>query len=176
MSETSAASVKILVSGPVGAGKTTFTRALSESEALGTEEVSSVMIGKETTTVALDFGSLRVGDQSVLLFGTPGQERFDYMWEILCDGAAGLVLLVAGNRPEEFPLARKILEFVISQTTLPFVIGVTHLDLGRAWEPADIAAYFEIAEEDCVGVDARDRDGASQLLLHLLERIDERVA
>lgn len=175
MTESPVPSIKILVSGPVGAGKTTFTRALSEVDALGTEEVSSVMIGKETTTVALDFGSLCVGDQNVMLFGTPGQERFDYMWEILCEGAAGLVLLVAGNRPEELPLARKILEFVISQTTLPFVIGVTHLDVGRAWDPTDIAAYFEIAEKDCLGADARDRDSASQLLLHLLERIDERA-
>ena len=176
MTEPPAPSLKILVSGPVGAGKTTFTRALSEADALGTEELSSVMIGKETTTVALDFGSLRVGDQNVMLFGTPGQERFDYMWEILCEGAAGLILLVAGNRPEELPLARKILEFVISQTALPFVIGVTHGDAGRAWDPEGVAAYFEIAEEDCLSADARDRDSGSRLLLHLLERIGERVA
>lgn len=91
--------IKIVIAGPVGAGKSTFVRTLSETPIVSTEEVANEPIRKLTTTVALDFGTILFDNQPIHLFGTPGQERFHFMWEILCQGATGLVILVAGNRP-----------------------------------------------------------------------------
>jgi signal recognition particle receptor subunit beta len=95
--------LKLVVSGPVGAGKTTFIGSLSEIPVVETDELASEDIGKERTTVALDFGLLTLDGVPIHLFGTPGQERFDFVWDILVEGALGLVLLVAGDSPKDFP-------------------------------------------------------------------------
>ena len=104
--------IKIAVSGPVGAGKTTLIKAVSQTEVICTDEAATEKIGKDLTTVAMDFGSFMADDCQVLLFGTPGQERFDYMWSILCEGAAGLIILLACDRPGTFMKARQIVEFI----------------------------------------------------------------
>ena len=72
------------------------------------------------TTVAFDFGILSADDTVVHLYGTPGQDRFDFMWEVLCEGALGLILLVPGDRPEDYRHARGILEFVTQPYSRPF--------------------------------------------------------
>ena len=81
------------------------------------------------TTVAFDFGMLIEDDNVLHLYGTPGQDRFDFMWEVLCEGALGLILLVSGDKPGDYPHARRILEFVTSRIPIPFVIGVTRQDM-----------------------------------------------
>ena len=91
---------KVLIAGPVGVGKTTATRSASDVPVLHTEARPSdtVRALKSATTVAMDFGTLRLdGSHIVHLYGTPGQRRFDFMWEILSSGAAGVVLLVDGS-------------------------------------------------------------------------------
>lgn len=164
-------SLKVVVAGPVGAGKTAFIRSLSEGEVLETDEWASEQIGKAKTTVALDFGVLRVGEWQIHLFGTPGQERFDFMWEVLCEGALGLVLLVSGARPGDFFQARKILEFVTSRIPVPFILGITHQDLPKVWEPEDVAEYFELPAEQAVGLDATQPASSALALEHLLLRL-----
>ncbi len=149
--------VKIVVAGPVYAGKTTLIQTVSDVHVLSTEEPASEDIGKETTTVALDFGFLTLGGFQVHLFGTPGQERFDFMWSILCEGATGLILMVNASRVRDFPAARRMLDFITSQIPIPFVIGVTHLDSPNHWDIEDITSYFQVPEHLVVGVDARDR-------------------
>jgi len=168
--------IKIVVSGPVGAGKTTLIGALSQVGVVNTDAPASECIGKATTTVALDFGMIEVDGWQIHLYGTPGQERFDFMWEVLCHGAAGLLMLVAGNSPRDFPKARNILEFVTTQVALPYLIGVTKLDLGRAWEPDEIAAFFGVGPAGVLGVDARDRSqgfGALVKLFGLMGAVSE---
>jgi len=129
--------LKLVVSGPVGAGKTTFISSLSEIPVVETDELASEDIGKEKTTVALDFGLLTLDGVPIHLFGTPGQERFDFVWDILVEGALGLVLLVAGDSPKDFPKARHILEYLTSRHPVPFVLGVTRQDLPRGAEEVD---------------------------------------
>ena len=97
--------LKVVFTGPMGAGKTTAIRAICEGEALSTDVPISAaeakVGGKTMTTVGLDYGECHIEDQWVLkLFGTPGQERFRFMWDILGAGAFGLIVLVDNSRPD----------------------------------------------------------------------------
>lgn len=128
---------KLVFAGPVGAGKTTAVQALSDIEVVSTESVASDETRrlKRTTTVAMDYGVMRLdnGDQ-VHLYGTPGQKRFDFMWEILAENALGLVLLLKGDADDPVSdLRTYVNEFrdFIDQTGL--VVGVTHAD-AAGWQ------------------------------------------
>jgi uncharacterized protein len=163
--------MKIIVSGPVGAGKTTFIQNLSDIPVVNTDEAATENIGKSTTTVALDYGVLHLADEVIHIYGTPGQERFEFMWEILCDGALGLLLLVSGRRPGDFRKARVILEYITSRIPAPFIIGVTHQDCSDAWDPGEVADYFQLPPEQCVGVVTVERTSAAAALATLIEFI-----
>lgn len=165
--------LKLVVSGPVGAGKTTFIQSLSETEVVETDELSTENIGKERTTVAMDFGTLTLDGIPLYLFGTPGQDRFDFMWEILCEGALGMILLVAGDNPKDFPHARNILEFVTSRVPVPFVVGVTRQDLPKVWEPEDVADYFGLDYDQVIGLNATSPTASVLALITLLRLINQ---
>lgn len=124
---------KIIFTGPVGSGKTTAINVISDIPTVRTESRASDMTldHKSETTVAMDYGRIDLpNDNTVHLYGTPGQERFDFMWEILVEGGIGLVLLIDNSRPNPI----KDLSFFISafqefiQSTA-LVIGVTHCDI-----------------------------------------------
>lgn len=161
--------LKIVVSGPVGAGKTTFISTLSETPVVSTDELATESIGKLKTTVAMDFGTFTVDGVPIFMFGTPGQDRFDFMWEVLSDGALGLLLLLAGDRPRDFMRARVIMDTITSRVAIPFLIGVTHLDSPAAWQPEDIADFFQVDPSCVIGVDARSQEDCLQALVQLLE-------
>ncbi|GEM87326.1 GTP-binding protein [Meiothermus granaticius] len=163
--------LKLVVAGPVGAGKTSFVRSLSETEVVGTDELATEDIGKTFTTVAMDFGTLVLDGQPIFLFGTPGQDRFDFMWEVLCEGALGLVLLVAGDKPSEFSQARRILEFITSRISVPFIVGVTRQDLPKVWSSEDVAEYFGLPTAQVVSLNATRSTSSIFTLIHLLELV-----
>lgn len=123
---------KIIFSGPVGAGKTTAITALSDVPPIETEATASDHTRqiKEKTTVALDYGVLKLdGSERIHLYGTPGQERFDFMWQILSEGAIGLVLLISNARPQ--PLADLDLFLNAFRPFIDkagFVLGITRSD------------------------------------------------
>lgn len=167
--------LKLVVSGPVGAGKTTLIHSLSDIAVVNTDETSTEQIGKEKTTVAMDYGLLTLDGIQINLFGTPGQDRFDFMWDVLCEGALGLVLLVAGDAPETFPHARRILEFITSRIPVPFIIGVTRQDLPKVWEPEDVGDYFQVRADQVIGVTAPQRHSSIGVMKRLLESIDSRL-
>src|SRR5512135_399979 len=94
---------KIIFTGPVGAGKTTAVNSLSDIATVRTDKAATdaVLERKPETTVAMDYGLVNLADGvAVHLYGTPGQERFDFMWEILTEGGIGLVLLLDNTRPD----------------------------------------------------------------------------
>jgi uncharacterized protein len=165
--------LKLVIAGPVGAGKTTLIQSLSESEVVNTDELASEDIGKTHTTVAMDFGTLTLDGIPIHLFGTPGQDRFDFMWEILCEGALGLILLVSGDQPKDFPHAQKILEFITSRIPVPFLVGVTRQDKTRVWKPNDVADYFELPENQVIGLNATSPTSSLLSIIQLLELIQE---
>lgn len=163
---------KILVAGPVGAGKTTLVRSLSETPVVETEALASEEIGKATTTVAIDFGILRAEDGAeVFLFGLPGQERFDFMWDVVAEGALGSLLLLRADRPDHVSSARRILQFLRSRTGAPILVAPTHLDTPEHWAEEEIAAFLGVPEGDVVGIDAREVSSARAALIALLDKI-----
>ncbi len=161
--------LKLVVAGPVGAGKTTFIRSLSDIPVVETDEIASESIGKYRTTIGLDFGLLRLGRYEIHLFGTPGQERFDFMWDIVAEGSLGLVLLVSGAAPQSLPSAQRILEYLTSQFPIPFVVGVTHRDCERVWRPDEVAAFLKLPGNQILGLDATSREDARAALQKMLE-------
>src|SRR5210317_2629501 len=118
--------VKMVVTGPFSSGKTQFIQTVSEIDVVATErKISSEAERiKDTTTVAMDFGRITVDDDLVLyLFGTPGQKRFDFMWEILSEGMLGFVVMVDSTRPETFKEARRILDTFRSYSPVPYIVA-----------------------------------------------------
>ncbi len=123
---------KIIFTGPVGAGKTTAISALSDEQALTTDEQASDMTQqrKQTTTVAMDYGVMNLGEsERIHLYGTPGQERFDFMWDILTEGGLGLILLLDNTRSHPFQDLKFFLEaFKDFIATNKVVIGISFMD------------------------------------------------
>ena len=139
--------VKIVVTGPFNSGKTEFIRSVSEIDVVSTErKISSEMEKvKETTTVAMDFGRITVDDDLVLyLFGTPGQRRFDFMWEILSEGMLGFIVMVDSTRPETFREARSILETFRAYAPTPYVVTANKRDKSDAWDLDDMRVALRL--------------------------------
>ncbi|AFZ36075.1 protein of unknown function ATP binding protein [Stanieria cyanosphaera PCC 7437] len=169
---------KIAIAGNVGAGKTTFIRTISEIEVVSTErpatdEVASL---KKDTTVAMDFGKLTLNDEQVLhIYGTPGQSRFDFMWEIIIAKAHAWVMLIDAHRPEDFRSCRQILNFMTKKVPIPMIIGLTHMDCEEAWETEDIALALGYRNPNqrplIVTVNAGERKSVAQCLMSLLQQM-----
>ncbi|MDM8527583.1 ATP/GTP-binding protein [Anaerolineales bacterium HSG24] len=171
--------VKMVVTGPFSAGKTEFIQSVSEIDVVKTERKisSDAERVKNETTVAMDFGRITVDDDLVLyLFGTPGQRRFDFMWEILSEGMLGFIVLVDSVRPETFREAKHILEIFKSYATTPYVIAANKQDLPDAWSPEDIKIALKVGKGtkvlSCV---ARDKETVKTVLLELLYSILEKM-
>jgi uncharacterized protein len=171
--------VKMVVTGPFNAGKTEFIRSISEIDVVSTErkitDVTSRV--KKETTVAMDFGRITVDDDLVLyLFGTPGQKRFDFMWEILSEGMLGFVILVDSIRPETFREARRILDIFRSYADTPYVVAANKQDVDDAWSTEDLRIALKVRHEvkllPCV---ATDKESVKKVLLELLYSILEKT-
>jgi small GTP-binding protein len=167
--------VKMVVTGPFNAGKTEFIRSVSEIDVVSTERriTSASEKVKETTTVAMDFGRITVDDDLVLyLFGTPGQRRFDFMWEILSEGMLGFIVMVDSSRPETFREARSILETFRAYAPTPYVVAANKQDRDDAWELDDMRIALRLASKvkllPCV---ATDKESVKSILLELLYSI-----
>lgn len=171
--------VKMVVTGPFSSGKTQFIQSVSEIDVVNTERKISRESEriKETTTVAMDFGRITVDDDLVLyLFGTPGQKRFDFMWEILSEGMLGFVVMVDSSRPETFREARRILETFRAYAPTPYVVTANKQDLEDAWEPSDMRIALRLDPDvkllPCI---ATDKESVKNALLELLYSILEKM-
>ncbi|HEX2296103.1 MAG TPA: ATP/GTP-binding protein [Actinomycetota bacterium] len=167
--------LKIVVTGPFAAGKTSLIQTISEVAVVGTERVISdeTRSRKETTTVAMDFGRVSLSNGlSLLLFGTPGQRRFEVMWEVLSDGMIGFVLLVNGADERSAAEAARQLAQFREYADVPFVVGVTHLDepgMDAERTLASVRDRLDVGPEtEVVPCDPRSREDVKDVMLRIL--------
>jgi small GTP-binding protein len=170
-------SVKVVITGPFNAGKTTFIKTVSEITVLSTErQVSDVSgEGKGETTVAMDFGRISISDDVVLyLFGTPGQERFSFMWETLSEGMLGFVLLVDVANADSIHDAQTMIEFFTNMSDVPFVVAANRAMPDDSGTLTAVRQQLKLSEGvPLLAVDARDKESVKAVLLGLLYRILE---
>ena len=173
----------ILFAGPMGSGKTTAIRSLSDVDVVATEAANTErdVVDKPTTTVALDYGEIGLNDEEkVRLYGIPGQRRFDFMWSILRERAEGMVLLINNDAPD--PIAA-MLEFLDEFTDLyergGVVVGVSRTDVAREPTVADYAKALTAARPGLVipvlGVDPRSAQHMRMALMALIVNIEMRA-
>jgi hypothetical protein len=172
-------SIKILLAGGFGVGKTTLVGAVSEIKPLRTEELLTESSAKydniagverkTTTTVAMDFGRISMRDDLVLyLFGTPGQQRFWFMWDELAVGALGAVVLADTRRlADSFPAID-----YFERREIPFIVALNQFDGSRRYSPDDVRIALDLDRGlPIVLCDARSKESAKEVLITLVEHV-----
>lgn len=172
--------LKIVVTGAYAAGKTQFIRTISDIDILSTEhEVTHTEERKlkQQTTVALDFGKIAISDQVVLsLFGTPGQRRFDFMWEHLSIGCIGYIVMIDSCRPAHFTEARQLMDRFLNITDAPYIAVANKQDDPAALPLSYIRRRLQLPPEiPLLPCAATDRSSVKHVLLALLEHIQRQT-
>ena len=163
--------VKLVITGPVNAGKTTMVQNLSDSQVAATDVAATDHVSqlKSMTTVGLDFGILKIDETLELhLFGTPGQSRFNFMWNILSKGAIGAIFLVDSTSDDSLVEMTKMFEYFQKNVDLPVVVGATKQDMEGAKSIEELKTLLNLGDTMIIPVDARKKEESKILALTLL--------
>jgi signal recognition particle receptor subunit beta len=165
---------KIIIAGPFGSGKSQFVRTVSEIDVVATERriTNEEQRIKSDTTVAMDYGRSSLDGRILHIFGTPGQARFEFMWEILADEMDGFVILIESTRPEMMNQAQQLIDLFTRISPAPFVVAVNKQDLVGAVRPDHVRDALKLSTHipvlPCI---ATDRDSAFHVLKELGQAI-----
>ncbi len=167
--------VKVVVAGPFGAGKTTLIHTISQIRVLSTERSISDgarLGGKQTTTVALDFGRVIVApDLALALYGTPDRSRFDFMWDVVTEGMLGFLLIADYSRPDSFREATAILDYFLAHRPTPFIVGINK-GAGTNTEREIVAGSLGFdSTEGIVSFNAPERESVTEMLAALFGEV-----
>lgn len=170
---------KVLVTGTFNAGKTTFVETLSDIDPVNTDKATTNPIEqavKESTTIALDYGQVKINnDVTVHLFGTPGQPRFDFMYDILARGMDGFIFLVDANDPRRLDPAGQLLTLLKEMGRVPFVVAANKVDL-QGLSTEALRSQLLLSTDDlvmpCV---ATDKDSAQTVVEQFIALAEQGV-
>ncbi len=164
---------KVVVTGPFNGGKTEFIRTISDIPIVSTEKriTDHHAAIKEETTVAMDYGHVRVGEDLLHLYGTPGQTRFDFMWDILSKEMQAFILLIDSTDRASFMEARQLIRiFERKGHNIPYLIVANKQDLSNAISPEEIGKRLSLNNEKlvvpCVATD-------KQSVLNVLKKLQK---
>jgi small GTP-binding protein len=166
--------LKIVITGPFGAGKTAFIQTISQIDVVSTERkiTRRAPVGKEETTVAMDYGRVALGRTILNLFGTPGQKRFDFMWEILSQEMDGFAVLVDTTETKTFREARRLIRLFSRYNSVPYVVVANKQDLAGAVSSTKLRRALSldgrVAVVPCVATRKRSVRTALQALVQLI--------
>jgi uncharacterized protein len=165
-------SIKIVVTGPFSAGKTRFIKSISEIDVVSTErKITRREKGvKRETTVAMDYGRVTFDNDVLHLYGTPGQIRFEFMWDILSREMSGFVMLVDATNPDSFRRARELIDEFQADNPVPYVVAANKQDLTGAVPLAKFRRAMDLPAEvlvmPCVAI---RKTSVKQVLLQLVD-------
>lgn len=169
--------IKILVTGPFSSGKTSLIKCVSEIPVVSTEKkvTDETKTIKSETTVALDFGRLTIDKDLVLyIFGTPGQERFSYMWDVLSVGAVGMILMVDSSDYKSIIESRRYLAFFLPKLKIPCIIAANKQDKTGALDVAQVAKLLGVDSSiEIMKCQATDKESVKKILVRLFEQVDQ---
>jgi len=173
---------KLAIVGEIGAGKTMMVSTLSEISPIKTEAKSSVDIGKQYTTVGIDYGRISLSEDTALgLYGVPGQERYSFLWEIVNNNLWGLLVLIKfGDTPDYENLETLLTFFAPIDNDTTCVIGITHCDAADDQELVALSLEIQVMLRShqivapIINIDPRNRDSAVSVL-HLFNAINNQI-
>jgi uncharacterized protein len=165
--------MRLVIAGTPGCGKSTFVRTISDVEVVDTERnaTDSTAQIKRKTTVAFDYGRFGIGSTfEVQVYGTPGQSRFNFMWDFLIKNAHTYTLLVAAHRPSDFHYARQIISFMNQRVQIPMLIGLTHTDCSGACAADEIMIKLGYMNERTrpvvININPNERHSVVESIMH----------
>lgn len=165
-------SFKIVVTGPFNSGKTEFIKTISDIEVVSTEKhITTEDRGiKAETTVAMDYGRATIDGDLLMLYGTPGQARFEFMWEILATEMHGFLVLVDSTDPPSFPDAAEMIELFRNISDVPYMVVANKSDLPNAVRFTEVARGTKVsADVTVMPCDATQKSSVRQVLLQMVQ-------
>jgi hypothetical protein len=173
--------MRLVVAGAPGSGKSTFVRTISEIEVIETERGATdhTALLKKKTTVAFDYGRFTFGSSlEVQIYGTPGQSRFNFMWDYLIKSAHTYIVLVAAHRPNDFHYARQIISYMNQRVAIPMIIGLTHTDCPGVSSTEEIMAKLGYMNQrnrpSVMNVNPNERGSIIEVLMACMTLVVER--
>jgi len=167
--------LKVVITGPYNSGKTQFIRSVSEIDVVSTERKVTLpehAAIKGETTVAMDFGRITLGDQKIYLFGTPGQQQFDFMWEVLTENMIGFIVIVDSTDPKRFKEAKEIIRFFKDILEEPFVVAANKQDIAGAMPVEELRKELGLDDDsEIVKCSAVDKKSSIEVLNALMKQM-----